>query len=259
MDPVTGGLVATAGLVSKDLLLKAFGPTAEYLGGELRNLVERCNINIEDVCMAAVRKANGKTFDNSVPPRIAKRVIDDAAYCDSSLVKDYYGGFLCGARQGDANDDCVPYLSMLKGMSELQVKTHFLVYSFFHKTYSGKLNTVTNKTGRRQSLICLDIAEYMKFIGRPADAWEATINHVVNGLSRLDLIGDYSHFGSPEYLRTATLGIEMPTASLLVESTILGVELFLWAAGMNLGHPDAILDPNTELLNTFPEEFQNIK
>lgn len=49
MDPVT---VSGAGLAvwgSKDLMTKLLGPTADYIGGEAKNLVAKCNINLDGI------------------------------------------------------------------------------------------------------------------------------------------------------------------------------------------------------------------
>lgn len=62
----------------------------------------------------------------SVDARTAKSIFDDAAYCDDDLIKDYYGGLLCGAKSEDGDDTALSYVSILKGMSRVQVKTHFL-------------------------------------------------------------------------------------------------------------------------------------
>jgi hypothetical protein len=119
-------------------LLKVLGPTAEYVGGELKNLVQRCNINLSDVFASSLRKG-AEQATGSVDARTAKSIFDDAAYCDDGLIKDYYGGLLCGAKSEDGDDTALSYVSILKGMSRLQVKTHFLIYALLNKSVAVSL------------------------------------------------------------------------------------------------------------------------
>jgi len=46
IDPYTAAGGGLALMASKDLLTKLLGPAAEYIGGEIKGLVEKCNFNI---------------------------------------------------------------------------------------------------------------------------------------------------------------------------------------------------------------------
>ena len=58
VDPITmsAGAVAAAYL-SKDGVAKLLGPTAEYLGGELKSLVEKSQRNVGAIFKSAATKA----------------------------------------------------------------------------------------------------------------------------------------------------------------------------------------------------------
>jgi len=45
-DPLTVAGAGLAVLGSKDVLTKILGPSADYIGGELASLIEKCNINL---------------------------------------------------------------------------------------------------------------------------------------------------------------------------------------------------------------------
>lgn len=47
MEPVAAVGIGLGILGTKDLLVKIFGPTAEYVGAEMKGLVEKCNVNSE--------------------------------------------------------------------------------------------------------------------------------------------------------------------------------------------------------------------
>ncbi len=46
MDISTGVAIACGAIASRDLVLKVLGPTADYLVGEIKNLVHKCNLNL---------------------------------------------------------------------------------------------------------------------------------------------------------------------------------------------------------------------
>jgi hypothetical protein len=112
MELETGIAVVGGAIASKDVLLKVLGPSAEYVGGELKNLVQRCNINLSDVFASSLRKG-AEHATGSVDGRTARSIFDDAAYCDDDLIKDYYGGLLCGAKSEDGDDTALSYVSIL--------------------------------------------------------------------------------------------------------------------------------------------------
>lgn len=256
MELETGIAVAGGAIASKDVLLKVLGPTAEYVGGELRNLVQRCNINLSDVFAAALRKG-AEQATGSVDARTAKAILDDAAYCDDVLIKDYYGGLLCGAKSEDGDDTALSYVSILKGMSRLQVKTHFLVYAVLHKSVAGSLPSITVEEERSKVRLVIGLDRYFAFIKHGQGDGEATINHVVSGLLRAGLIGPFFQYGVPEFINSRFPELDVKTPSLVVCPSILGVELFLWAAGIRNPNPNLIVQVDAEILSRYPTEYQN--
>src|SRR5205823_2957980 len=104
---------------------------ADYVGGEAKNLVERCNINLDNVFKIAVRKLRGRlAVPGSVSPRVLKHIIDEGAFCEDEMVAEYLGGILASSRQADGRDDRgVCFLNDIKSLSSYQVRTHYLIYS----------------------------------------------------------------------------------------------------------------------------------
>lgn len=257
MDVPTGIVVAGSAIASKDVLLKVLGPTADYLGGELKNLVQRANINLSDVFLASLRKG-AEQATGSVDARTAKAIIDDAAYCEDDLVKDYYGGVLCGAKSEGVDDAAIPYISILKGMSRLQVKTHFLIYAILHKRLPGNISSITIEEERSKARLIIDLDPYFKFVEAKREDWEAIIPQVVGGLHRAGLIGDFYRYGEPKYVNRGFPELGVTTQSLVVCPTILGAELFLWAAGISNPNPNLIIENKLDLLSRYPEKYRNV-
>ena len=84
MDPNTAVGTGLAILGSKPLLERLLGPTADYLGGELQGLVQKCNINLDRIFQAATRKL-GQRLDTKgeVSPRVLKHVADRSSPSDA--------------------------------------------------------------------------------------------------------------------------------------------------------------------------------
>ena len=256
MEIETGIALAGGAIASKDTLLKVLGPTADYVGGELKNLVQRCNINLSDVFSSSLRKG-AERIKGSVDARIAKSIFDDAAYCDDGLIKDYYGGMLCGAKTENGDDTALPYVSILKGMSRVQVKTHFLIYANLHKKLAGVLPSITFEEERGKVRIIIYLDRYFSFIDNSEAEWEAVVNHAVNGLLRSNLIGEFFLYGTPEYINSRSPELNVKAPALVVCPSILGAELFLWGAGIGNPNPNLILQPDTDILSSYPSQYSD--
>lgn len=256
MEIETGVAAIGAAIASKDVLLKVLGPTADYVGGELKNLVHRCNINLSDVFASSLRKG-AEQVSGSVDARTAKSIFDDAAYCDDGLIKDYYGGLLCGSKSENGDDTALSYVSILKGMSRIQVKTHFLIYALLHKKLAGSIPSITVEDERNKVRLVIGLDRYFAFINQAQGDSEATINHVVSGLLRAGLIGPFYQYGPPEHFNSRFPELDVKTPSLVVCPSILGVELFLWAAGIRNPNPNLIVQADAEILSRYPAEYRD--
>ncbi len=106
MDPliVVGGGATILG--SKDLLNKFLGPAAEYFGKKTLNLVQKCDINLDNIFRKAFRKL-GKRIEErgQVNPRILKSIIYDGSFIEDDLAQEYYAGVLVASRSNDELDD----------------------------------------------------------------------------------------------------------------------------------------------------------
>ena len=131
MDPITTLGAGMSVLASKDLLNKLLGPTADYLGEEIRGLVEKCNVNLDNVFRNATSKLGDRLMEpGRVSPRVLKSIVNEGRFCDDPIMVEYLGGILATAREGaDRDDRGVFYLGIVESLSAYQIRTHFLVYS----------------------------------------------------------------------------------------------------------------------------------
>ena len=257
VEPVTTLAIIGAGIASKETLKKILGPTADYIGGELKNLVEKCNINLGDVFQSSQNKGI-ENKKGAVPPRIVKQVIEDAAYCTNTLFKDYYGGLLCSSKtEDDEDDNMISYTSILKQLSQKQILTHFLIYSYLYKNIHSDIKSVTIEKERSKIQLIIDIGTLLYFIeDKDPMNWEITLNNTINSLIRHGLIEKFFQYGDQEHFDDAlpNNNFQIERLALLVKPTVLGVELFLSATGKNL-NPNEFLNKELNLLQLFPKEF----
>lgn len=77
MDPISTVGAGLAVIGSKDILVKILGPTADYVGGEVKNFVAKCNVNLDSIFIRAQKKLGDRiNEDGRVSPRVLKHVID---------------------------------------------------------------------------------------------------------------------------------------------------------------------------------------
>lgn len=124
---VGAGLLTFA---SKDMIAKLLGPTCDYLGEEVRNLVEKRCKNIGSIFNKAAKKL-GNEIDKpgEISPRILKQIIDEGSFCEDNLTQEYYAGLLASSRKEDKNiEDSIPYIKLIERMSSNQIALHYFVY-----------------------------------------------------------------------------------------------------------------------------------
>lgn len=127
---VAGGVLASA-VAGKDLLNRFLGPTADYLGNQTKDLVEKSVNNVNRVFRRAIEKTGaGISHSGQVNPRVFKEVCAEAPFLEDEFVAEYFGGVLASARTVDGKDDsAIPHIHLVKSLSSLQIRLHFTIYA----------------------------------------------------------------------------------------------------------------------------------
>lgn len=233
VEPITTGAAALAAAwISKDGVQKLLGPSADYLGGEIKNLVEKSHKNIASIFKCAERKAGQKLeLPGSVNPRVLKHVLDEGRFTEENLFAEYFGGVLASARTPDGSDDRGAYYAQIvQGMSVYQLKFHYMFYFLMWNLAKGKvlnLNTYTDRE-KIELIVPVQIVQENFKIENPLDM-TSIFAHALAGLSRLGLIEDGWKFESPETFKSS--GILVKSHSFFVAPSLTGLELFVWAHG----------------------------
>lgn len=250
VDPITSIAAGLGILGSKDILNKLLGPTADYIGGEIKNLVEKCNINLNDIFTKAYRKLGKKVDeDGVVPPRVLKCVLDDGRFCEDDLSKEYFAGVLASSRSKDGNDDRgVTFANLISVLSSHQIRTHYLFYSSLRKLFLSFNKSISPGTDRQAMMLYIPTASYFEAMGVDQDISFLdfginVLSHSMNGLRRNDLIEDQYVFGNQSnflldqwWYRFPQFPIDeniLREHGIAFQPTPGGMELFLWVHGFS--------------------------
>ncbi len=227
IDPLTAAGAGLTVLGSRDLLNKVLGPTADYLGGEIKNLVERCNVNLDNILRIALNKLGDRAEEQgSVSPRVLKHVYDEGRFCEDSLTAEYLGGVLASSKTEVGRDDRgLTYLSVVNSLSTYQLRTHYLIYSALLRQGNPFRQDVSYWC--EQDWITLYLAERdlvaaMEYSHREDHAQISY--HAFLGLQMKRL--------SEGGLRAVLDDVRAPAPHRVVWPTQYGFELFVWAMGL---------------------------
>jgi hypothetical protein len=246
MEPGTGLAILGSALGGAKLLEKMLGPTAEYVGGGLKNWTERRVNNVANIFSKAKDKLGSRIEEpGSIPPRVLKEILDEGSFCDDPLTAEYFGGVLASSRSGVTRDDRGASWSSLVGrLSVYQVRSHFLVYRAVYERFAGQ-DFKFNMDDRSKLSVLLPISSFfqsMEFNAEEMKQVTALLNHSFFGLSTEGLVEAFV-YGNREGLKKHQDSDFNPPeeGGIWVTPSALGVELFLWAHGQGNMPPSALL------------------
>ena len=277
IDPTTligAGLTAFA---SKEILTKLLGQTADYIGGEIKNLVEKCNVNIGDIFIKAYRKLGTRVEEpGTVNPRVLKSVFDEGRFCEDDLVKEYFAGVLASSRTSDGKDDRgVTNSKLISNLSSFQIRTHYIFYTMLRKAFMPHRPVISPGTDRRMMFIYIPTETYFSMMGILDDYPHHNeriniLSHSMNGIRRNDLIEDNFTYGGKELFELDMIKYRFPEYPLheailcdhgiTFQPTPGGMELYLWANGLGRYTHFQFLDENIQVEVVqdivFPEKIE---
>ncbi len=248
-DPVTTIGAGLAIIGSKDILLKLLGPTADYIGGEIKGFVEKCNINLDRIFLKSVNKLGTRIEEpETISPRILKQIIDEGRFCDEELTSEYYAGILASSRSKSNRDDRgITHLATIRQLSFYQIRLHYLFYTLIIRHFKGTDDKPMRFVSERNKLriyIPLSTYEYSMEFTEDEDS-KSILAHSVTGLIKHELIGKFRFYGRKEQLKKY---YSKPSEyGLITQPTLLGAELFLWAEGFANATGYELLDENVKI------------
>lgn len=231
MDVGTGLAIFSA----KELLLKMIGPTADYLGSELKAFTEKRLENLTRIVNSAKSLLGNKINDDgSISPRVLREIMDHGTMCSESISIEYYGGLLASSRTGISRDDrAVPVIEIIKSLSVYQIRTHYVIYQIIRKSFIDSPLKITAECSKFKVYIPFDI--YMQSMNfEENESKEVITQHAMLGLSQKGLITPEFKVGPLQYLHNSENGLNKKIISnpgIVVAGTACGAEVFLFANG----------------------------
>jgi hypothetical protein len=225
-DP--GGETETTSLLKRLLL-----PSVDEFAEALRRSVAYRTRNFGRIVDKAEKKARDER-SGVVSQRVAYVLLEEGSLCDDELMAEYLGGLLAGSRTPDGRDDrAISWCQIIKGMSWLQVRAHFIIY----RELAARLQGLTNlKLGMADThRLCQVDFEQTEFLSILTDnsgiESDGALQDAILGLAWLDLIDDSSYaIGS----RSSHIILrDSPFEEVVrVVPTVRGLELYGWAQGL---------------------------
>lgn len=248
VDPGTGLALLGGAVGSAKLVENIPGPTADYLGGGLRNWTEKGAQNLGAVFRNATHKLGDRIEQpGTVPPKVLKAVLDEGAFSEDPLAAEYFGGVLASSRTEVGRDDRgAAFAGLIGRLTTYQLRSHYFFYATIRELYASLDVNLGVPNGRLQCQSFIPFSSYltaMEFTA--AENADIILSHVMFGLTREDLIESPFQFGKQEHVRQFYAAAK--SGGILFAPSALGVELFLWAHGRGDLPMSAILDPTANL------------
>ncbi len=240
-EPITTvGVSVIAAYLGKDLTNKLLGPTADYLGGELKSFAQRRIENVRYIFSNAAGKLGDRIESpGRVPPKVLKGIVNEGSYADDPVALEYFGGVLASSRTEVGRDDRGARLvKIVDELSAYQVRTHYLLYATVAHLFSDKGKQFGLSENRAEMEVYLPYQNYTESMGFTRAEWSnpQIMTHIWHGLFSDNLIENRWQFGDKKSLQE--LASAVPGDGIICQPSALGAELFLWA----FGHGDMPLD-----------------
>ena len=245
METGTGLTVLGTAFGSAKLLEKLLGPTADYLGGEIRSYAEKGVQNLGRIFKHAEKKLGTKIEEpGQVPAKVLKEILEEGYFCEDELSGQYFGGVLASSRSGVSRDDRgASFVGLIGKLSVYQVRTHFIFYSIFRNLCSGRTENLGLSGERAKFRLFVPFSVYegaMDF--QDGELPSVLLPHVMNGLKLEALIADYWAYGSRDtVLKEVAPDAQFQSDGIVFCPSPVGMELYLWAHGLGSLAPTEFL------------------
>ena len=230
---ITVGIGAIAAYLGKDGVQKILGPTADYLGEELKAFTQ-LRINSVGKIFSNAEKKLGPRLDSpgQVPLKVLKSVINEGSYSEDPVMLEYFGGVLASSRTEIGRDDRgARIIRTLDNLSAYQIRTHYLIYSTIAHLFSNSGKEFGISEDRAKMEVFLPFVGYAKSMEFTQVEWDnpQILAHIWHGLSSDNLIENRWQAANRETLQN--IGENAPDNGIICQPSALGAELFLWGFG----------------------------
>jgi len=112
-------------------LKKAFGPTLDELGEDLKKLYA---VGRDKILTKAFNKVTETDKQQTANLRVARDVLWNGAFSTEEICAEYFGGIFASSCSTDGSDDSsIHYVDVIKGLSSRQLKFHYVIYNTLNR------------------------------------------------------------------------------------------------------------------------------
>jgi hypothetical protein len=195
VDVGAGLAILGSAELSKELLGKILGQTAEYIGGGVQQWTERRVENVRRVFQKARDKLGSELErPGAIPPRVLSAILEQGQFAEDDLMAEYLGGVLASSRSRvDRDDRAVDAAATISRLSTYALRTHYVLYAAIHPLVRGEVSyldlLMAPKLHERAFFLSLTAYfDAMAFSEAELDQFTGIFSETMLALSREDLI-----------------------------------------------------------------------
>lgn len=205
VELLAGGAELAVAYLSKDGIEKSLGPTAEYLGEGLKELVKSRAEAVNRIFKNASDKLGDKgDSQGTVPPKVLKFIMDDGSFASDDLSIEYLGGILASSRTELGRDDRGARMAkIVDGLSTYQLRTHYLIYSSIKSLFADKGLFLGMDSGREKMQIFIPLSGFIQALDlneKELTQIMALLTHIFFGLQQESLIESNWEYNEQKYI-----------------------------------------------------------
>lgn len=226
---------------------KLLGPLADEIGNDLASGYRGWRATNAARAAEKTRRrleATDSDEESWVAPRALVRILDEASWADGEVMSEYFGGVMASAlSKGGVDDRGAAWASTLAGMATVDVHLHYLFYRAFRDASLGKLNLLAARWPQEMQMF-FPAPALLRVLKRPQSpgSIEAVIAPALSTLHREGLVGaDFMLANAVALAKQCRC--EMTEAGVVVQPTLAGIQLYMWAHGLGRESPSRFGDP----------------
>lgn len=233
------------------VIQKILGPSADYIGGQLKEWTVKRSENLSKIFKNAEQKIGEKIHEEGkVPPKILKGILDEGSWSEDEVQVEYFGGILASSRVKTARDDRgIWFTALISRLTTYQLRTHFIFYQMVKEQFDGETFNLQDDANWKYLDLYLSLDTYleaMNFTYEELKDLDNLLSHSLWGLYDEKLIVNF-RWGGVEQIRQNFIWAEQP--GIFFRPTKLGIELLLWAFGYGKNNVNSFLQKELVLSN----------
>lgn len=235
------------------VIKKILGPSADYIGGQLKEWTMKRSENLSKIFKNAEQKIGEKIHEEGkVPSKILKSILDEGSWSEDELQIEYFGGVLASSRVKTLRDDRgICFTSLISRLTAYQLRTHFIFYQMVKQQFDGEIINIQDDANWKYLDLYIPLDSYleaMNFTYEELKDLNNLLSHSFWGLYEEKLIGTFC-WGNVEQIKPKFIWAKQP--GVFFRPTKLGIELLLWAFGYGKNNANSFLQKELILPNNY--------